>query len=90
MHRKIIGILVCMLFLISSLPTVISVDVKETQEDNNAIFFAFGIIYGLIEFHGEEFIEDYGMCYNTTAIDVTWHAFTLVILYNSLSSIFIF
>ena len=79
MRKKIIGILVCMLFLFSILPTIQGSDIFVNKEESllksNHVSYPTGFLFieigfGRILYNGEELMDEpWGMCYNITPIN---------------------
>jgi len=77
MRKRLVGIFICMLLL--TLPTIQGAnntfDKKAPlTKTNDNFYFAFGfnLIYGIIEYNGEELREYLGNCYNVTPIKVRY------------------
>jgi hypothetical protein len=82
MKKKIVGVLICMLFLFSTLPVVNSADSNKNSEnsllksDKCIIGFTFIITYGRIINHGLEYRGYFdGWCFNITPINLKYMGF---------------
>ena len=76
--KKLVGFLICMLFLFLVFPTIQGANniyyeeasISKTNDANFPCAFIFVVLYGIIEYNGEVFDYLLGNCYNITPIKV--------------------